>query len=48
MDRETRAEIERIAAATLRDAGLTEPPLSVEDLLEHVHLHLLAGRNNQH
>lgn len=39
MDRATRAEIERIAAATLRDAGLTEPPLSVEHLLEHVHLH---------
>ena len=30
MDRATRAEIERIAAATLRDAGLTEPPLSVK------------------
>ena len=39
MDRATRAEIERIAAATLRDAGLTEPPLSVEELLQHVQLH---------
>ena len=39
MDRVTRAEIERIAAATLRDAGLTEPPLSVEILLQYVQLH---------
>ncbi len=39
MDRTTRAEIERIAAATLRDAGLTEPPLSVEELLQYVQLH---------
>ena len=39
MDRVTRAEIERIAAATLRDAGLTEPPLSVEKLLQYVQLH---------
>jgi hypothetical protein len=38
MDRATRLEIERIAAATLRDAGLTEPPLSVEELLRHVQL----------
>jgi hypothetical protein len=39
MDRATRMEIERIAAATLRDAGLTEPPMSIERLLEHVQLH---------
>ena len=39
MDRVTREEIERIAAATLRDAGLTEPPLSVEILLQYVQLH---------
>jgi hypothetical protein len=39
MDRATRAEIQRIAARTLQDAGLTEPPLSVERLLEHVQLH---------
>ena len=39
MDESTRREIERIAAETLRDAGLTEPPLSVERLLEHVQLH---------
>jgi hypothetical protein len=39
MDRATGVEIERIAAATLRDAGLTEPPLSVEELLQHVQLH---------
>ena len=39
MDRATRAEIERIAETTLRDAGLTDPPLSVEALLQHVQLH---------
>ena len=36
MAESTRKEIQRIAAQTLRDAGLTEPPLSVERLLEHV------------
>lgn len=39
MDRATRVEIERVAAATLHDAGLTEPPLCVEELLRHVQLH---------
>src|SRR5260370_42697870 len=39
MDRTRRGEIQRIAATTLRDAGLTEPPLLVERLLEHVQLH---------
>lgn len=39
MDRATRTEIQRIAAATLQDAGLTDPPLSVEGLLDHVHLY---------
>ena len=36
MDENTRKEIRKIAAETLRDAELTEPPLSVERLLEHV------------
>ena len=39
MDRATRTEIQRIAATTLRDAGLTEPPWSIERLQEHVELH---------
>ena len=39
MDENTRKEIRQITAETLRDAGLTEPPLSVERLLEHVHLY---------
>lgn len=39
MDETTRTEIERTAARTLREAGLTEPPLSVERLLEHVSLY---------
>lgn len=39
MDESTRKEIERIAARTLSDAGFTDPPLSVEHLLEHVKLY---------
>jgi Zn-dependent peptidase ImmA (M78 family) len=39
MDQATRKEIQRITAETLRDAGLTEPPLSVERLLEHLRLY---------
>lgn len=39
MNESTRKEIRRITTATLRDAGLTEPPLSVEQLLEHVNLY---------
>lgn len=39
MNQATRTEIRRIAAATLRDASLTEPPLSVERLLDHVQLY---------
>ena len=39
MDQATRLEIERIAASTLRDAGLHEPPLNIEALLDHVQLH---------
>ncbi len=39
MDNTTRNEIERIAAKTLRDADLREPPLSVERLLEHIRLY---------
>ena len=39
MDHATRLEIERIAASTLRDAGLREPPLNIEALLDHVQLH---------
>jgi len=39
MDETTRKEIQRSAERTLRDAGLTEPPLSVERLLEHVNLY---------
>ena len=39
MNRGTRVEIERIAAATLRDAGIADPPLPLERLLQHVDLH---------
>jgi hypothetical protein len=39
MDESTRKEIRRHTAATLRDAGISEPPLSIEHLLEHVKLY---------
>ncbi len=39
MDESTRKEIKKLTAETLRDAGLSEPPLSVERLLEHLELH---------
>lgn len=39
MDEATRKAIQRIAARTLQDAGLAEPPLSVERLLEPVNLY---------
>ncbi len=39
MDRGTRVEIERITAATLRDAGIADPPLPLEHLLQNVELH---------
>ena len=39
IDEETRQEIDKVVQKTLRDAGLTEPPVRVEDLLEHLELH---------
>jgi len=39
MDDNTRREIRKVTAETLRDAGLTEPPLSVDRLLEHMELY---------
>jgi Zn-dependent peptidase ImmA (M78 family) len=39
MDEATRQEIRRVAARTLHDAGLGEPPLPVEALLEHLRLY---------
>lgn len=39
MNEATRKEIRRVAEETLRDAGLTEPPLSIEVLLEHLRLY---------
>jgi len=38
MDDATRREIEKVAWQTLRDAGLTEPPISLELLLDHLEL----------
>lgn len=38
MKESTRAEIDKIAWQVLRDAGLTEPPIKVEDLLEYLKL----------
>jgi hypothetical protein len=39
IDEETRQEIDKVVQKTLHDAGLTEPPVRVEDLLEHLELH---------
>ena len=39
IDDETRQEIDKVVQKTLRDAGLTEPPVRVEDLLEYLELH---------
>jgi len=38
MDNSTRREIHRVAWRTLRDAGITEPPVSAKALLEHLRL----------
>ncbi len=39
MDNATRREIEKVTWNTLRDAGISEPPVGVEVLLEHLELH---------
>ncbi len=39
MDEATRREIEKVIWRTLRDAGLTEPPVHVEPLLSHLNLY---------
>lgn len=39
MDDRTRDEIEKVVWQTLKDAGLTEPPVPIDALLEHLHLH---------
>ena len=38
MNEETRREIEDVAWRTLRDAGLTQPPVSIEALLDYLEL----------
>ena len=37
--KQTRNEIDKIVAQTIRDSGLTEPPIQIEDLLEFLNLH---------
>ena len=39
MDDATKREIDKIAWRTLRDAGLTEPPVQIERLLDHLELY---------
>lgn len=39
MDKSTRKEIDKVIWRTLRDAGLTQPPVRIEDLLQHLKLH---------
>jgi hypothetical protein len=37
--KQTRDEIDKIVARRIRDSGLTEPPIQIEDLLEFLNLH---------
>jgi len=39
MDDATRNEIERVSWNTLREAGIVRPPVRIETVLEHLHLH---------
>jgi hypothetical protein len=39
MDESTKREIDRVTWRTLRDAGLTEPPVRIESLLAHLDLY---------
>jgi len=39
MDEATRIEIEKVTWRTLRDAGIARPPVRIEILLQHLHLH---------
>lgn len=39
LDPLTRREIEKATSTVLRDAGLTTPPVRIEDLLEHLRVH---------
>ncbi len=39
MDDKTRREIDKVVEGILGDAGLTEPPVKVGDLLQHLEVH---------
>jgi len=39
MNEATRREIEKVTWNTLRDSGIVRPPVQVETLLQHLHLH---------
>jgi hypothetical protein len=39
MDDLTRREIDKVTERTLREAGLTFPPIRIEFLLEHLRVH---------
>lgn len=39
MDERTRNEIDKVVWQTLRDAGITRPPVSAELVLQHLELH---------
>jgi len=36
MDEKTRREIDKVVQKTLKDAGLTEPPVEIGDLLQYL------------
>ena len=39
MDDATRREIDKVVAKTLKEAGLTDPPIDINDLLQHLEVH---------
>jgi hypothetical protein len=39
MDDKTRREIDKVVEGILKDAELTEPPVKVGDLLQHLEIH---------
>lgn len=39
MDDSTCREIDKLVAKTLKEAGLTDPPIEIDHLLEHLEVH---------
>lgn len=39
MDKKTQFEIEKVTESVLKDVGIIQPPVRIEDVLRHLHLH---------